>query len=342
MNLKVFLIGSLVISLIVTIHEFGHYIFARMNGVGVEVFSVGMGKPIWKRYDSKGTLWQLCILPLGGYILPKDDGNPVDPNRTIPVSGKCFRKSGMVSGILVAIAGPLFNFLTAFCCFVALNNLQGVPKPSNIISNVQSSSIADKIGIKEGDVIVEVNGVEVNRFIFLNFFKENISLKVERSGELVSFNVNKAKRDLIGVSFKTDFQKMSFIDSVFYSCKTVYELVYKTLATTFQAITGLNFMGPIGIIKSAGKANEGGFYLLILFIAHLSIAIGAFNLIPIPLLDGGRILMFLVSGIIRRPVPEKIEGFLNYLSIAVLGFILIVGSFLDIKGLIWSWKKYFF
>jgi regulator of sigma E protease len=337
-NFQSTIMGIISLGVVVTIHEFGHYLFARIAGIGVEVFSIGMGTTLVKIMDARGTIWQICAIPIGGYIIPKDESvlesavDLKDCKEKRSVLGLEYKKAGPLRGIFVASAGPLFNFITAFFCFIALNYISGFPRPSFEIIKVSQNSLANKAGLAPGDKIITINEVEVKTT--KDLAQPNLRIKARRGNNIISFYIEKNRNQLIGVVFGHEFIKMSFWEACVFSLKEVFYQISRILMGFWSAIVGLNFMGPIGIIKDAGKAHEQGLVYVILFIANVSIAIGAFNLIPIPILDGGRIIMFFISWAIGRPVPEKIESFLNYFSVSLLIGLFLLGSFLDIKGFI--------
>ncbi len=317
------LVGLLSLGFIVGIHEFGHYIVARFCNVGVTTFSIGMGPVIWSRTDSKGTVWKICAIPIGGYIHPKEEESDV--------IGLKFKEAGMIKGVLVAFAGPFFNFLTAFMCLMFVFLYAGVPKLQ--VSDVAPNSIAQISNIQKGDILIEINGENVNEKNISSLLA-NPTLKIKRNNEIFEIQINKDEKAALGISLAPSFQSISTYKAIGYSVSTIWNGVYMIFTQIWEAVSSLKIMGPIGIIKQSASAHKKGIVAFVLFIASISVAIGATNLLPIPLLDGGRILMFIVSGIIKRPIPNILEKILNYASVCVLIAIFAIGFFVDIKGLI--------
>ena len=320
-----FFIGLIALSGVIGIHEFGHYIFARICNVGVEVFSIGMGKILWSRMDSHGTKWQICAIPLGGYIIPKEDGDAV---------GLKFKEAGVIKGVLVAMAGPLFNFITAFICLLFISLNSGFPQFKPEIKEIKKDSPAYISKLQKGDRILSINGMSVKDREDIIFAVQDPSFLIERDNKKIKIIVKKEKKASYGITFDTHFEKTNLQNAIKLSFFTVIGGVYDLFTRIWQSINSFGVVGPIGIIKSAMSAQKDGFISFMLFIASISIALGATNLLPIPALDGGRIVLFILSGIIRRPLPLIIEKTLNYLSIGLLGAMFLISVFFDIKGLL--------
>lgn len=321
-----FIIGLLALNLIVLLHELGHYIFARLSGIGVEVFSVGIGKPIVSYTDSRGTKWQIAMIPVGGYAAMKNTDDPSS------VRERNFREAGLIRGVLIAVAGPLFNFLTAFFCFFAVCLHIGKPVFSSQVLEIKPDTPAALAQIQPGDKVLLINGKQLkNQFDILD--TKNPELTIQRGDEIKVIKIEKKLSQPYGIVFNTEFEKISPIHAIGFAFGTVCERIWVTLSRTFDAVFSGNIIGPLGIMKNAASAQKSGLISFILFIASLSIGIGAFNLLPIPALDGGRALMFVISAIIRRPVSTLTETILNYISVISIAFLFLLGFFTDIKGL---------
>lgn len=317
-----FLVGLMALSFIVFIHEFGHYIAARIGGVGIETFSVGMGKALFSFKDSRGTTWQFCLIPVGGYVHPKDAGDAV---------GLRFKEAGMIRGIFVAMAGPFFNFMTAFACFLFLSLHIGLPKFDPEIMEIRANSPAYAV-LHIGDEVVAINGKALKssdiKLDALERLKDPL-LRINREGELLDIVIHKNENESCGIFVKSNFEKLSLLKAVKFSILRVYQGVYDTFSKVWEAIASFKIMGPIGIIKAAAAAQKNGLITMILFIAAVSIAIGSFNLLPIPALDGGRIIIFVVSAILRRPINDTVEKMLNIISIVLILSLFAIGLFND-------------
>jgi len=321
-----FLLSILALSAIVFVHELGHYLLARATNIGVEVFSVGFGSVIYSFVDKRGTKWQICAIPLGGYVHPKDN----DRYEHGKVVGQKFYDASPYKGIILALAGPAFNFISAFLCILALAVSFGVPKFNPQIREVMPGSCA--IGkLVAGDVVLKVNDIQVTDSM-ISGLKDPI-VTILRAHETLNVQLNKNANDAYKIIFESTFEKVTFASAIKEAFFYVLYGVYSTITRIFGAIVSLNIMGPLGIMKAGVKMQQHGFASFMIFIANISIAIGAFNLLPLPLLDGGRILMFMFAAIAGRRLPNVFEKWFSYISIGLLGGLFLLGFLLDIKGL---------
>ncbi len=322
------IIALLSLNVIAFIHELGHYFFARIASIGVETFSVGMGPTLFSYIDKKGTVWKICAFPLGGYVKPKESDDSA-------IQGEVFGSNNL-KGIFVAIAGPLFNFVSAFFILLFVCLYFGSPSFTNEISSVKKDSVAFKSGFAEGDKILKINGKQYVQRSDL-FVNENLEIEIERfidgKPQIESLSVLNIGKKLLGLSFKTKFNKTSFNESIYFSWNYMlnfFDMMFKNL---YKAIISLNLSGSVGIIKSASDEYAMGFEYLLLFVISLSLSVGMFNLFPLPLLDGGQIVLFLISLITRRKIPLIIHNIINYIGFSLLIFLFASTLFFDIKRL---------
>lgn len=322
-----FLLSLLAFSIVIMIHEFGHYAFARMFGLGIKTFSIGMGKAIHSFIDKRGTKWQICMIPLGGYVYPKETE---EENAQENVIGTTFEKMHPLKGIFFAFAGPLFNFLSAFLIMVTIAIFVGFPKFSPEIIDIMPNSVA--IGkLLPGDIVLEINNKKVEDALI---GEKDPVMKIKRGQQILDIQLKKAANEPYKLVFATKFEKVSAKYAIVESIKHIVFSVANLFQKIWGAIVSMNIVGPIGIIKKSMQVQQYGFIIFLLFIANISISIGAFNLLPIPILDGGRIIMFMLSMIIRRPIPMIFQKVFSYISIAILAVIFLLGFFVDIKGLL--------
>lgn len=318
-----FLLSIAILSSIIFIHEFGHYIVSRICAIGVETFSIGFGRPIYSFINKHGTQWQICMLPLGGYIKPKDE--EIVEGRKI--HGLKFNDSGFVRGTLVAFAGPLFNFITAFFCIFFLAITFGFPKFSPEIKEVLPGSPAyDKL--ISGDMILEINSSPITNSLTKH---ANPNILIKRNGNILSVDITKKLEEPYKLVMKTTFEKLPVLKALNLSVSYVVSGIYFSFKNILKAIVNFNIQGPIGIMKTAVNVQKNGIADLIVFIAQVSIGVGFFNLLPIPTLDGGRIILFLICALIRKPLSLKVEKSLSYVSLFFIGLIFFIGFFSDIK-----------
>jgi regulator of sigma E protease len=348
----------LIISFIVFIHEFGHYFVARRFGVKVETFSIGMGKEIWGFNDKNGTRWKFSYIPLGGYvkffgdrnIASQEDKNiynkmdDAQKNQSF-IGKKLWQKFAIVA------AGPLANYILAIILFAGLFYYNGVFSSSNIISEVIKDSPAYNIGIKAGDKIIAVDGNKVDSFqevqtiVFASSGSE-MEFSVIRNDDNLNFTVipklnivkdedgKESKFYTIGIATSNvEKKQLGLLESLSYATVKSYQFSVLTLQAIGQMITGerdsKQISGIIGIAKYSGQSTTSAIST-IWFIAILSLNLGLMNLLPIPMLDGGHLFFYLVEGITRRPINEKVQNFSFRLGIFLLSFLMLYATVNDI------------
>lgn len=315
--------------LLIIVHEFGHFILAKINGVKVEEFSIGMGPKIFS-IDGKETKYSLGILPIGGYVKMLGEEEDVQDERSFS-SKSPFRR------ITIILAGAIMNLILAIVIFTAFLHHFGytLPKVNSVIDN----SPAYEAGIKPGDEFKKIDGQRIfapdDITIGINLAKGNpVNLEVDRNGEKLNFTVKpeyneKEKRDMIGFAFET-VKNPSILDSFKESFNQTASLVNQTFKGLKMIFTGkadlkTDVGGPVTIIKLSGAAAKAGIWNLLYFTAFISINLAVFNLLPFPALDGGWTVLLLIELITKRKVPDKIVGALNFAGFALLmGLMLLV------------------
>lgn len=358
-------IGSfiLVISILVFIHEFGHYYIARKCGVKVEIFSIGFGKNLFSIKDKHGTIWKVCLIPLGGYVKMFGDSSASStPDfRSIEQFNEQEKKDAfytqpVLKRIAIVIAGPLANYLLAIVIISFFFISHGKVYTEPVITEIIKNSAAENVGLKIGDKVIELNGNKINDFndirsALLLYQNMNISLKINRLGEVLEFilvpeeflhieeNGNQIKQWRLGIaSNNISFQKVAIYKAPILALESVYETSVMTLKYLGQIFAGKRntdeLGGVIRIAKYSGEASKQGAYYFLWFISALSINIGLFNLLPIPLLDGGHLFFYFIELITRRRVPEKIQQYAFKAGFAILITLFIIATYNDIKILI--------
>lgn len=348
-NLFITIIAFLiVISVLVIIHEFGHYIVAKKCGVKIEEFSVGFGKEIWGRTDKSGTRWKVCIAPFGGFVKMFGDesgaSNP-DLKKLKKLSEKdkkqAFFFKNVYQRIAVVAAGPVFNFVLAIVILAGLTMHSGISHIKPTIDDIIPGSAAERAGFMRDDYILKINDKKVDDFqdvkstVAINAGNE-LTFKIIRNYEVMEVKAtpeakiskdlfgNEVKIGIIGIVAETlKFEKVGPLRSLTYSVESVYDMSVKTLEALGQMITGQRSFkdmgGPIKIAKYSGQSMMHGFATFIWFIAVVSANLGLMNLLPIPMLDGGHLVFYTVEAVTRKPVPEKIQD----ISFKI-GFIFII------------------
>jgi len=351
-------VAFLSLSVMVFLHEMGHFLVARAMGVKVLRFSIGFGK-ILKRVDCCGTEWAFSAVPLGGYVKMKgqEDDNPLakNPDPDSYSSKKPWQR------ILILLAGPFANLLTAFVIYIFLA-WHGAPLIAAknyippIVGKVMDNSPAKKAGIKEGDKILAINGEKIKYWYQISLAiskKEPVDMVILRDNKklnimLHTMEVNgtnefqqKIKRRVIGISPqipKDEIIKFSGSEILFYAwneTKNASLLIVKGIGKMSTGeISSKNVGGPITIFDLLMKFAQAGFLYLLFISALFSVNLGILNLLPIPALDGGHIMFNLYEIITGRELSETVYYRLTILGWMILGAIMMLGFYNDINRLI--------
>ncbi|MFQ5346383.1 MAG: RIP metalloprotease RseP [Rhodothalassiaceae bacterium] len=342
------------ISVLVFVHEWGHYIVARLFGVRVEVFSIGFGPEIWGRTDRHGTRWKVSVLPIGGYVRFFGDANEAsrareDIERLTPEEqALSFHHKSVGARMAIVAAGPVINFLFAILIYAALFVSFGQSYQPPEVTEVLPDSPAAAAGLAPGDRIVRVAGTEIEtardlvRVVGL-YPGLPVEIEVDRAGTHFTREVRLARvvqtdrfgneyaRGQLGVRLGGEREVHSLGPAralVAAGAETV-DMVRMMLVATGQVIMGVRSVddlgGPVRIAKITGEQASLGLVAFIEFIALISINLGLVNLFPIPMLDGGHLLFLVVEGLKGSPLNPRLQE-LGYL--VGLAFILTLMLFL--------------
>ena len=354
-----YVIGFLiVISIIVLVHEAGHFFMARLMGVKVEEFAFGMGKEV-VGYTSKksGVRYKICRWPIGGYVKMFGDedasSQKADKKKIKKLSAKekkqVYHNQPVWKKILIAFAGPFTNYLFAFIILAVVLFIVGVQDTPAIVCNCMEESPAKSAGILPGDKVIGVAGKKVSNFKDIKkailMSTGDIVVKVERGNQIVTLTVTpegEGENRKIGAYFvagdATSVKKLSVGGAIKESYTMIKDLTVDTLVFVGQMISGKRsadgLSGPIGIAEASGNALKSGILGFVLFIAHISVGIGLINLFPIPILDGGQILIFAIEGVTRRKLSDRVINVLFYIGFGLLILLMVFAFWLDISRII--------
>jgi len=345
------LISLLVLSVLIFLHELGHFTAARFFGVQVDVFSIGFGKKLFSKTIGK-TQWSLSAIPLGGYVKMKgqDDSDPT----AISTDYDSYTSKKPWQRIIILLAGPFANFLTAFFLYLAISYI-GVPKLLSFVGKVTPNSPAQIAGIQIDDKIVQINGVNIKYWEeigkAINSSNEEITLVVDRKNSLVTLQIKPkliedknifdeiVKRKIIGISPlpKQSILQYSLTDGFYYAWDETLKassLIFKSVQKLLTgAVSSDKLGGVITIVDVTAKASSSGLIALLFFTALLSVNLGVLNLLPIPALDGGHI-MFNLYEIIRGKAPsQNAMYYLTLMGWAMLLSLMLLGLYNDINRL---------
>lgn len=327
------IISSIIIFLLVIlIHEFGHFIVAKMNGVSVLEFSVGMGPKLFQK-ESNGTLYSLRLLPVGGYCqLEGEDEENDSPNS--------LNNQSPLVRLKVILAGAIMNFLLAFILLILL---MSVSRVSTEVSGVLEDSPAYSSGIQTGDKIVSINGKNINdgEELLKNIKESQGDLDIGVIRDSQSKNIKVTPRlennvRKIGVNFQEeyDIKNFSLIKGFKKGVITFLNLtgmLYKFLGMLITGQLGLGGVsGPVGVVKEIGNAAKTGVANLIFLLAYININLGVFNLLPIPALDGGRAIFILIEMIFGKKISQEKEGYIHMVGLILLLALIAVVTIKDV------------
>lgn len=354
------LIGFFGLSLLIFFHELGHFIFAKIFGVKVLSFSIGMG-PVIAHKEINGTDYRISAIPLGGYCGmegEKDFQNAIENNSSV-ISDDPHSLYGVhpAKRALIAFAGPFFNFIIAILFFTVISMVgYEYYSFSNeiVINDTIIESPARDAGMQTGDKIIKINKTETNNFNEIREEiayrpKEELTILVDRNGEILTFNIKTLidkdyGNGILGIypnfdtEVKVEAPTYSFFPAIYHGtidCLSMIKTTLKSLSILFKGIditkasrgpAGMSYMLGSSITETYKINFRAGLYTTLEFLSLISISLGVMNLLPIPILDGGLILFAVIAIIFRREVPAKIQQKVQVigLSIIILLFILAV------------------
>lgn len=355
------------ITVVVFIHEYGHYYFAKKYGVGVTDFSIGFGKELFGWNDKSGTRWKICWIPLGGYVKFFGDRNVFSQSEQKDIINKykeedrqkLFILKPLYQRSIIVAAGPIANFFLALIIFITINIFVGKDMTPAVISEVQYDSPAFVAGFKKGDKIISIDNKKVESILEVSIFinvstLETIEFIVVRNDQEVSLLVkpnlvdgkdslgNSVKKRMIGIKldlFNNEFKKQPLgpSKSIYYAVKEIWFVTATSLNYIGKMITGSadasQLGGPIRIAKITGQVAEHGILPFLSIMAYISISLGLINLFPIPMLDGGHLMFYFFEKILGRPLSQKTqEGFFRIGLFLLLSLMFFV-TFNDLKDL---------
>ena len=363
-----FILPFIVLILVVVfIHEYGHYYFAKRYGVGVTDFSIGFGQEIFGWNDKSGTRWKICWIPLGGYVKFFGDRNvfsQADQEKIIKKYNEEDRKKLFVlkplyQRVLIVFGGPLANFLLALVIFFSIYTFIGKDFTPAIINEVQIDSPAMVGGLKQNDVILEIDGnevqsiMDVSKYIMMST-DDFIDFKVKRSYDELLLKIkpnivlsednlgNKINKRVVGIKLGAQNNEINHVKlgpakAIYHAAHEVYYVSTSSLkyigAMIFGKADTSQLGGPIRIAKISGQVAEFGLLAFISMMAYISISLGLVNLFPIPMLDGGHLMFYAFEKVLGRPLSQNTqEGFFR-IGLFVLLSLMVFTTFNDLKDL---------
>ncbi len=360
------------LGILVFVHEFGHYLMAKISGVQVEAFSIGFGKQLCGFTDKSGTRWKISAIPLGGYcqfLGDADASSSTSDTKELSEEEKkkAFPYQSPLKKLLISVAGPAANYIFAILIFASVFFFLGKIDFPAVVGEVIPGGAAEKAGIIAKDKILKINGnavegfEDVRREIELNT-NEKVSVELERNGKIInlsfpltlltpemseSVSQGEAKpKMMLGIRsvniFEIKNQKLGIGEALWQATKEVWNVTDVTLRGIGQMFTGQRSSEEIGgvirIAEMSGDiSKDQGVLSLLMFMALLSVNLGLINLFPIPLLDGGHVVIYLIEMISRREINDKVKDGLFKLGFTLLISLMIFATWNDIVRLVHRW-----
>lgn len=360
------------LGILVFVHEFGHYLMAKFSGVQVEAFSIGFGKQLWGFTDKSGTRWKISAIPLGGYCQFLGDADASSSTSdtkelTEEQKKKAFPYQSPIKKLLISVAGPAANYIFAILVFAGIFFFLGKIDFPAVVGEVIKGGAAEKAGIIAKDKILKINGnvvegfEDVRREIELNT-NEKVSVELERDGKIInlSFPLTLLTPDLPeGVSqeeakpkmmlgirsvniFEIKNEKISLGEAFVEASKEVWKVTDVTLRGIGQMFSGQRSSEDVGgVIRIAEMSGDitkdQGVLSLLMFMALLSVNLGLINLFPIPLLDGGHVVIYLIEMVFGKEINDKVKDGLFKLGFTLLISLMIFATWNDIVRLVHRW-----
>lgn len=342
-------IGVLLFGFVIFFHELGHFLTAKASGIRVNEFALGMGPRLWG-FQKGETKYSLRLLPIGGYCAMEGEDEESDDARA-------FGNKPVWKRFLVVAAGGIFNIILGFFFMMIVLGQQDVFATTQIASFTEGSAL-EAAGAQVGDRIVEIDGYAIYTdrdlsFAFAMATPDSVSMVVEREGERVdlgTFSLNSQTLEdgsqMVSLDFYVEPEQPTFLGLIRRSATDTFSMVRMVVETLKGMATGrfgLNDVaGPIGTAQAIGQAASAGLAQgfgqavlnILLMIVMITVNLGIVNLLPLPALDGGRLLFLIWEGVTRRPVPAKYEGYVHAAGFVLLIGLMVVIAFNDIVRIV--------
>ena len=349
-----------VLTVLVFVHELGHYLVARWNKVRIETFSIGFGPELFGWTDRVGTRWKVSAVPLGGYVKMFGDADPASmaaPDEQLAAmtdaeKAVSFHHKRLMQRVAVVVAGPAANFVFTLVALAALFATIGQPFTPPQIGKVQAGSAAAVGGLLPGDTIVGIDGVAIHRFEDIQQAVrldtgEPLAITVQRSGKDLTLSITPRvttvtdrfgydhRFPLLGIERQgVNYVRRNPVDAVWRAGQETGNLITGTLTAVWQMIIGARpadeIGGPLRIAQMSGEVAQGGAVALLWFMAVLSVNLGLINLFPIPVLDGGHLLFYAAEALRGRPLGPRAQEYGFRLGLALVLTLMVFATWNDL------------
>ncbi len=354
-----------VLTVLVFVHELGHFLVARRNGVRIEVFSIGFGKELWGFNDRHGTRWRLSLVPLGGYVKMFGEGDMVtgvDDTEERPMTEAekevSFHHKRLGQRAAIVAAGPVANFVFAILVLWAVNSIYGMPRALSVVGAVMSGTAAEDAGFQAGDEIVTINGQKVQLFSQLSAIVSAnagsaLFFGIERGGKRLNITATPRPwtapgagadvrpKGLLGVRpdpKRSVSQRAGVATGLLMGVEQTYALSARILSGIGEMFTGRRSTKELGgvimIAEVSGDAARGGMLPILRFLAILSINLGLINLFPVPVLDGGHLVFYAAEAVRGRPLSPKIQEYGFRLGLVLVLILMVFATWNDFERIL--------
>ncbi|MEA1939542.1 MAG: RIP metalloprotease RseP [Candidatus Caldatribacteriota bacterium] len=333
-----------VFSILVFFHELGHFLSAKAFGVKVYKFSFGFGPKLFG-FTKNETEYNICLIPLGGYVKMAGELGQEDKDATlekVPDKQRFDKKPISIRAIIIAL-GPLMNIITSIVIISIILLLNGIPMTTSVVETVIENGPAYKAGILAGDKITEINFEKIDDSkdivdIISNNTGKELIITVDRGDKKYDLTIipeyNKEyKRGMIGISLNVIAKKLNPLSAIGEGIKTTGNIIKLIFTNIVGMLTGkveVEVAGPLGIAQMTGEFAKLGFLNLLYFTAILSIFIGIFNLLPIPILDGGQIIILCIEKIRNKPLEPEKMNVIYFIGILLIIMVFLFATYKDI------------
>lgn len=332
----------LTFGMVIFLHESGHFILCRILGVRVERFAFGMGPEVFG--VTKGeTRYSICAFPLGGFVKPAGEDSPTGTGKPDEYFGQPWNRR-----LAIVAAGPAMNYLLAFTLFTGVVWIKGMPEPgaAAVIGNLMTGFPADRAGIELGDIITHIDDKPVANWNELSstihkFPGQELTLTYRRGEKVLKAKVTPKKDEasgngVIGIMAQPIYREVGFTGAVtegVKQCWLLTKLTVTTIASKIYRRERPDLAGPVGIVQMVSRAAHSGWEDLVFLIGLISVAIGFFNILPVPLLDGGHAAMYIWEGLSGKKVTEAVMAKANGVGIVFLVTLLLFATYSDLSRL---------
>lgn len=355
----------LVLTIVVFVHELGHYLVGRWCGIHADVFSVGFGPELFGRNDRRGTRWKLSLIPLGGYVKFRGDENATSlPSGAADIQATeregSFAAASLWRRAATVAAGPVANFILAIVIFSVMFGTNGKVIADPVVAQVQPASAAEAAGILPGDRFVAIDGVQVEVFDDVQRYvsvrpEVPITVTLDRAGEMIDVTLTPARTEIsdpfgnkmevgrIGVVTNNDsgnFRVREFgpLEAVGEGVAQSWYIVTRTVDYIGNIITGREkpdqLGGPIRVAKYSKDMSTLGIGALIQLAAVLSVSIGLLNLMPVPMLDGGHLVFYAIEAVRGRPPGEVAQEWAYRVGLSLVLALMLFATWNDVSMLV--------